>query len=472
MLDMVGWGFFYKNSLPVIVRNDLSFAESIVIEIKFGRKIIFFTVLYRSLASNHTSLEFQAFLSNFKKLHSHIQAENPFATSFAGDFNAHSQLWWPDGDTNPEGMEIENLFTSLSLSQVISEPTDFEPNKSPSCIDLIATDQPNLILDCGTRASLDTFCHHQIIYCKVHLKIPPPPPFERNIWHFNRANTAAIKRSMTSFPWLQHLNINIGPNWQVKTFTEIFLNIMSNYIPNENKKFVPRDPPWITKPLKTMLNRKNRLFKNYKKHRYKEEDKVRLEVFRKECQEAVESAKLSYLTNMGNKVRRGPLLPAATKSLPNKSLSAFCETTSSDFDTLYFIGLFNDAKVSTLSLGRVAQKSLSPTTLLLNQFFNSSCSICFAFKSFSDVGCPSTTPVTTLNNGVTSFLLASIMNGLKFLSLITFKISAVILLVFSVSFFFFKVSSFKCLEGTENKFDLTALRKCDVRVHFSTVTSS
>ena len=297
-----GVGLFYKNSLPVIVRNDLSFAESIVIEIKFGRKIIFFTVLYRSPASNHTSLELQAFLSNFKKLHSHIQAENPFATFFAGDFNAHSQLWWPDGDTNPEGMEIENLFTSLSLSQVISEPTNFEPNKSPSCIDLIATDQPNLILDCGTRASLDTFCHHQITYCKVHLKIPPPPPFERKIWHFNRANTAAIKRSMTSFPWLQHLNINIDPNWQVKTFTEIFLNIMSNYIPNENKKFVPRDPPWITRPLKTMLNTKNRLFKNYKKHRYKEEDKVRLEVFRNECQEAVESAKLSYLTNMGNKV--------------------------------------------------------------------------------------------------------------------------------------------------------------------------
>ena len=51
-----------------------------------------------------------------------------------------------------------------------------------------------------------------------------------------------------------------------------------------------------------MLNRKNRLFKNYKKHHYKEEDKVRLDAFRIECQNAVESAKCSYLTNMGNKV--------------------------------------------------------------------------------------------------------------------------------------------------------------------------
>ena len=68
------------------------------------------------------------------------------------------------------------------------------------------------------------------------------------------------------------------------------------------KRFLPRDPPWITKSLKTMLNRKNRLFKNYKSQRYKEEDKVRLEVFRIECQKAVETAKSSYITNMGNKV--------------------------------------------------------------------------------------------------------------------------------------------------------------------------
>ena len=64
---------------------------------------------------------------------------------FTGDFNAHPQFWWPDGDSNPEG----NHFSSLGLSQIISEPTNFEPNKNPSCIDLIATDQANLILDCG-----------------------------------------------------------------------------------------------------------------------------------------------------------------------------------------------------------------------------------------------------------------------------------------------------------------------------------
>ena len=204
-------------------------------------KNFFYCVISKS-CFQHSSPEFQTFLANF-------------AAFFTGDFNAHSEFWWPDGDTTPEGTELEELFTRLSLSPVISEPTNFEPHKNPSCIDLIITDQPNLILDSGTRPSLDSLCHHQIIYGKINFRIPPPPPFERKIWHFNRANTAAIKKSMISFPWVHHFRLNPDPNWQVKTFTDILINIMSTFIPNEIKKCSPRDPPWITSHLKTLLNK-------------------------------------------------------------------------------------------------------------------------------------------------------------------------------------------------------------------------
>ena len=58
--------------------------------------------------------------------------------------------------------------------------------------------------------------------------------------------------------------------------------LVQNFIPNAMKRLVPRDPPWITKPLKTMLKRKNRLEKNYKRHGYRDEDKIRLEAFRED----------------------------------------------------------------------------------------------------------------------------------------------------------------------------------------------
>ena len=155
-------------------------------ELNFGRKKIFFTVLYRSPAFNHTSAEFANFLSNVTNLYSKIKSENSYVPFFAGDFNAHSQLWWPDGNTTTEGTEIDNLFSYLGLSQVISEPTNFEPNKSHTCIDLVFTDQPNLILVHPQTPTVT----HQITYCKTSFSLPPPPPYEREIWHYDRANSS------------------------------------------------------------------------------------------------------------------------------------------------------------------------------------------------------------------------------------------------------------------------------------------
>jgi len=297
-----GVGLFYRNDLPVIVRRDISFDECLVIELKFGRKKIFFTVLYRSPAFKATTPEFANFLTNFTNLYANIKNENPYMCFFTGDFNAHSQIWYPDGKTTQEGKEIEDMISRLGLHQIIREPTNIQPDKNKTCIDLIMTDQPNLVLESGTHPSPDQHCHHQILYCKSNVALPPPPPYERELWYYQRANKDLIQRSMANFQWEEHLNQNSDPNWQVKEFSRILLNIMSNFIPHETKKILPRDSPWITKPLKAMIKRKNRLYKNYKKHGYKEQDKVRLDNFRLECQNAVEAAKNSYIRELGNKL--------------------------------------------------------------------------------------------------------------------------------------------------------------------------
>ena len=142
-----GVGLLYKNSLPIKLRNDLAFNESIVVELKFGNKKIFFTVLYRNPAYKLGSVEFNSFLLIFENMYTSIKKENPYAVFIAGDFNGHAQLWWPLSDTTPEGSSIEEMASLQGLSQLIKDPTNFEPNKNPSCIDLIFTDQPNLVLE-------------------------------------------------------------------------------------------------------------------------------------------------------------------------------------------------------------------------------------------------------------------------------------------------------------------------------------
>ena len=69
-----GVGIFYKDSLPIIIRGDLSFDECIVAELRFGRKIIFLQYPMHKAGSP----EFLNFIDTFTDLHSRISSEKPY----------------------------------------------------------------------------------------------------------------------------------------------------------------------------------------------------------------------------------------------------------------------------------------------------------------------------------------------------------------------------------------------------------
>ena len=87
-------------------------------------------------------------------------------------------------------------------------------------------------MDSGVHPSLDSNCYHQIIYAKVNLKVFYPPPYERTVWHFSRANSDHIKKAINLFDWESSLN-NLDVNEQVSVFNETIMNIMSNFVLNE-----------------------------------------------------------------------------------------------------------------------------------------------------------------------------------------------------------------------------------------------
>ena len=90
-----------------------------------------------------------------------------------------------ESDSNKEGIAIDNLTSNLGWSQLISEPQNFQDNSASSCIDLMFCDQPNLVIESGTRPSLDPFCKHQTTFCRLNYLIPPSPAFQRKIWQYN-----------------------------------------------------------------------------------------------------------------------------------------------------------------------------------------------------------------------------------------------------------------------------------------------
>ena len=290
-----GVGIFYKESLPLRIRSDLSFEECIVTELNFGRKKIFFTVLYRNPINRVGFPEFENFVHNFETLYQNILIEKPYTMLFTGDFNAHSLNWWSQGDNTPEGIQLDDVFSNLHLTQLICEPTHFREHCIPSCIDLIISDQPNLVLNSGVRPSLDPNCKHQITFCKINFKIPPPPAYDRKVWHFTKANSALITKAISQFPWHERIERISDPSLQVELLNDTILNIMSNFVPNNTIKIKPSEPEWLGREIKIMLKKQNRIYKRYKNNGFKEADKVPLDLYRKECAEAIEKSKQNYL---------------------------------------------------------------------------------------------------------------------------------------------------------------------------------
>ena len=250
---------YYKNSLPFRVINVKYLQESISFELRKGGKCCRFSYLHRS--PSQTQDEFETFLKNFELTLDKIHENNPFMTIVLGDFNAKSNNWCKSDITSLEGSKVDTIANSYGLNQLIQEPTDILDSLS-SCIDLIFTLQPNLVMESGIHSSLHSNCHHQIVFAKFNLSIFYPPPDERTVWYYERANTELIRRAIDQFDWVRALS-NVNADEKVYFFTKMLLNIIQNFIPHETITCDNRDPPWINKEIKKLMLEKNLAFKSY-----------------------------------------------------------------------------------------------------------------------------------------------------------------------------------------------------------------
>ena len=151
-----------------------------------------------------------------------------------GNCNARSRSWWCEGITSHEGTQLESLTISRGLHQLISDPTHL-PNSS-SCIDLIFTDQPNLVVDSGVHPSLYLNCHHQITFSRYNLTVEYPPLYERLAWDYNKANTESIKQALMQINW-QNLFLNKDVHQQVRTLNDIVINVFFKFCTKQDSYF-------------------------------------------------------------------------------------------------------------------------------------------------------------------------------------------------------------------------------------------
>ena len=251
---------YYKQSLSIQFLNITNLSECLICEIVYNNKKCFIISLYRS--PSQTPYEFDSFIYKLDGIINQVSNPvNPNMVMLLGDFNAKLSTWKHDDPDTEEGVEIAALTSSYGLTQMISEATHILAN-SATCIDLLFTNQPNLISKCGVYSSLHPNCHHQIIYATVNYKIYFPPPYERKIYHYNRADTKSIQNCLANIDW-DRAFYNLSVNQQVDTFNNYLMNTFSNYIPNEMITVFDKDPPWITQSIRNRIDQKNNLYQKY-----------------------------------------------------------------------------------------------------------------------------------------------------------------------------------------------------------------
>ena len=59
------------------------------------------------------------------------------------------------------------------------------------------------------------------------------------IWHYDKADIVAVRKSIEMFRWDEHLAKMPWPNEQIKLLNEVLMNIYSNFIPNLVKAISP-----------------------------------------------------------------------------------------------------------------------------------------------------------------------------------------------------------------------------------------
>ena len=185
----------------------------------------------------------------------HLASFKPHLLLITGDFNARFSSWWSGDVDNIKGARLEPIISFYGLHQIINELTHKLSSPS-SCIDLIFTNQPNMITNSGVHPSLHQNCHHQKIFAKVNMKIFYPPC---------NTNVEAINSAIESFNWEKAFD-GKDIHAQVALFNETLLNIFSNFIPNRTKTFAQSDPPWMTEDIKSKTKLKNKFYHQYMRH--------------------------------------------------------------------------------------------------------------------------------------------------------------------------------------------------------------
>ena len=147
-------------------------------------------------------------------------------------------------------------------------------------------------------------------YSTFNLNIYYPPPYQRLVWDYKKADEKSIRKALDLVNWgrlFDHKNIDS----QVMTLNETILNVFRNYVPTKYITIDDKDPVWMNETIKSKIKTRNKHFKQYIENGRFESDFMMIETLITEINDLITSTKDLYYNNLVKRLNN-PLLQAKT----------------------------------------------------------------------------------------------------------------------------------------------------------------
>ena len=249
---------YLSSNLPAQRRLDLEpiDQEIMCIEIQFKNNPVLLCVCYRPPSSD-TAL----FLEGIESIRDSVN--NIANMIFMGDFNARHSSWCNTDTTCRHGRLTKEYFDSCNFVQLVSEPTRSTATTS-SCIDLIFT---SLQTSFGTSVKVLpplTNCDHNPTVLVVENIGTHHKTYTRHVWNYKRGDYEKFRALLANTNW-DSIFSKPSINEMCAEFTDMFLLIASECIPNYTCTIRTRDKPWMTSTVRQAIRTRDRLFKKLKR---------------------------------------------------------------------------------------------------------------------------------------------------------------------------------------------------------------
>ena len=243
-----GVAIYVKNSIAFkrLFQFESANLEALWIQVNtIGGKIIVCSC-YRPPENNMFWPDMSDALDDVKQ----YQLQNLF---ILGDLNADPETY--------NGRKLKEFCDFQNLACTVNEPTRIT-DSTATILDQVLTNSACYINKIEVTPPVSTN-DHCTVGCFLDFKISKEVSYERFIWQYNKANFNEFRNALSTTNFDQCFTDDDIDN-ACEKWTQLFLSVAKEHIPNKKVIIRPNDSPWYTSELRCFKRKVTRAYHKYK----------------------------------------------------------------------------------------------------------------------------------------------------------------------------------------------------------------